>query len=259
MGEMPGPFIGTSGWTYPGWREGFYAGVPQRRWLGHCARHFTALEVNATFYRLLKESTYERWRTETPEGFAFAIKGSRFVTHVKRLREVKESVRLQRARTAGLGPKLKAVLWQLPPGLHKDTDLLRDFAEALSGWPESRHALEFRHASWFDNEVAACLAAHELAACISDAASWPMWEVVTTDLVYVRLHGHERTYASRYGADGLEPWAERARGWLAEGREVHVYFDNDMEGAAPDDALRLMEMLGVRPAWAANAGEQRSA
>lgn len=198
MTRAPELRIGTSGWSYPGWRQGFYAGVAQRRWLGHCAEHFTALEVNATFYRLLKESTYERWRKETPDGFVFAVKGSRFITHVKRLNDVAEAVSLQRERTAGLGSKLRAVLWQMPQSLHKDMARLAGFAAALGAWPEARHALEFRHPSWFDDEVAGCLAAHRLAVCISDAASWPMWDRVSTDLVYVRLHGHERTYASAY-------------------------------------------------------------
>jgi uncharacterized protein YecE (DUF72 family) len=240
----PRAFIGTSGWSYPGWRSDFYSGVPQRQWLAHCAAHFTAIEVNATFYRQLKESTLVRWRDETPEGFAFAIKGHRFVTHIDRLKAPAAPVAREREAVVALGPKLRVVLWQLPPGLHKDMERLRKFLAALDEWPEVRHTIEFRHTSWFDDEVAAALADHRIAACISDAADWPMWEAVTTDLVYVRLHGHTRTYASPYSEAELSMWAGRARGWLAERREVHVYFDNDMEGAAPLDAMRLLEMVG---------------
>jgi uncharacterized protein YecE (DUF72 family) len=249
-GRAPGAFIGTSGWSYPGWRSGFYSGVAQRKWLAHCAAHFTGIEVNATFYRQMKESTLMRWRDETPERFAFAVKGHRFVTHIGRLKAPADPVARQREAVAALGPKLRVVLWQLPASLHKDMARLNRLLAALDGWPEARHTVEFRHTSWFDDEVAAALAAHRVAACISDAADWPMWEAVTTDLAYVRLHGHTRTYASPYSEPDLSVWAERARGWLKEGREVHVYFDNDMEGAAPFDAMRLLDMVSEQVAGA---------
>jgi len=244
-------FVGLSGWSYPAWRAGFYKGVPQRRWLAHCAAHFGAVEVNATFYRRLREAIYVRWREETPPGFVFAVKGHRQVTHLHKLSDAADPVARQRTDTAALGDRLAAVLWQTPASLHKDMDRLGAFAEILDGWPQPRHAIEFRHTSWFDDEVAACLAGHGLAVCISDAGTWPMWDRVTTDLVYVRLHGHEVTYASSYNDAQLGAWAARSRGWTAEGRDVHVYFDNDMEGAAPYDALRLIDTLGAGGAAAA--------
>jgi len=235
--------IGTSGWTYPSWRSGFYAGVPQRRWLAHCAERFTGIEVNATFYRQLKPETVAGWRANTPADFAFAVKGHRFVTHVRRLKDVEEP--LQRAKTGlePLGDKLACVLWQLPPSLKKDPGLLRDFGGRLAAWRKTRHVIEFRHRSWFDDETLAILAEHALATCISDAPRWPMWEAAVPALAYVRLHGHERLYASRYGEEGLRPWAERVLSWLADGCDVHVYFDNDAEGAAPDDAQTLIAMV----------------
>lgn len=236
--------IGTSGWNYPAWKDGFYAGIKQRDWLGFCAGRFTGIEVNATFYREMRETTFARWRDVTPGGFLFAIKGHRFITHRRLLAEPEEPLARQRGNAAALGKKLGAVLWQLPPRFAKDMARLERFLRALDGWPEARHALEFRHRSWFDAEVADMLGAYRAANCISDAASWPMWEAVTSDLVYVRLHGHERTYASSYDDAQLEAWAARARTWLTEGRDVHVYFDNDAEGAAPWNALRLLEMLG---------------
>lgn len=239
----PQAYIGTSGWNYKSWKDGFYAGVRQRDWLRFCAQRFTAIEVNATFYRLQEKSTFERWRDETPDDFRFAIKGNRFLTHNKKLADAAGSVRLDRERARGLGNKLAAVVWQMPRFLRKNIGRLRDFAAALSGWPETRHALEFRHASWFDEEVADCLRAHRLAVCISDAADWPMWDAVTTDVVYIRLHGHTRTYASAYSAAALERWANRVCVWLTEGRDVHVYFDNDAEGAAPRDTLRLIGLV----------------
>lgn len=236
-------YIGTSGWNYPSWRGSFYAGRPQRDWLRYCADRFTAIEINATFYRLQRRSTFEGWRAQTPDGFRFAIKGNRYLTHNKRLVAPEESIHLERERATGLGDKLAVVLWQLPAHVHKNVERLQNFADALRGWPETRHALEFRHRSWFDDDVAACLQRHGIAACLSDAADWPMWEALTSDLVYVRLHGHTRTYASSYSRTSLERWAVRARRWLADGRDVHVYFDNDREGAAPRNALSLLRLI----------------
>lgn len=242
MINAPRPRIGTSGWTYPAWSQGFYAGVPRRRWLAHCAEHFTGIEVNATFYRQLKPETLANWREQTPPDFAFAVKGHRFVTHVRRLKDVDEPLVRAKAGLAPLDGKLAAVLWQLPPSLKKDTVLLRNFGEQLESWQEPRHVIEFRHRSWFDDETLTVLAECGLATCISDAPRWPLWEAVASSLAYVRLHGHERLYASAYGKDGLRPWAEKVRTWLAAGNDVHVYFDNDAEGAAPEDAKRLIAM-----------------
>ena len=131
----------------------------------------------------------------------------------------------------------------MPSYFHKNLKKLHAFAQALRFWPDTRHVLEFRHASWFDQEVRQCLRDHNIAVCISDAVDWPMWDTVTTDVAYVRLHGHTRTYASAYRKSSLLFWANRMQSWLAEGRDVHIYFDNDAEGAAPYDALRLIKLL----------------
>ncbi len=249
--------IGLSGWNYPAWRRGFYAGVPQRRWLQYCAERFTGIEVNATFYGQQRETTFRKWRDETPADFAFAIKGHRFVTHVRRLNNVEDSVQRQRDSVSPLGDKLSVMLWQLPETLHKNMERLRGFATLLDDWSDVRHTIEFRHTSWFDGEVAECLTEHRLAACLSDAADWSMWDPeehgLTTDLVYIRLHGHTRTYASSYSEESLKEWAALARRWLDERREVHIYFDNDAEGAAPYNALRLMDLLGLTKTEAAGA------
>jgi len=237
--------IGTSGWNYANWKDDFFAGVARKNWLRYCASRFTGLEVNATFYRSLKPETYARWRDETPQGFRFAVKGHRIVTHTRRLRDAAASVAYQRETLAPLGNRLGVVLWQTPASFEKDLGALDAFLDVLKGWDAVRHVLEFRHKSWFDDETAARLGDARVASAISDAPKWPMWEVVTTDLAYVRLHGHTRTYASAYSPQLLKEWAERAAAWLDEGREVHVYFDNDSEGAAPHDALRLMDRLGI--------------
>jgi uncharacterized protein YecE (DUF72 family) len=239
--------VGTSGWTYPEWQTLFYAKVPRRSWLRHYATRFGAVEVNATFYHLLKASTFERWRDETPDEFRFAIKGNRFLTHRKRLADPAVSIAKDRERASALGGKLAVVLWQTPRSLPRDIDSLKVFVDALSSWPEARHAVELRHERWFTDDVAACLSAARIAACQSDAADWPLWDAVTTDLVYVRLHGHERTYWSEYAAQQLSSWARRVRLWRAEGRDVHVYFDNTADGTALRDAERLLSMLGGEP------------
>ncbi|HYA37000.1 MAG TPA: DUF72 domain-containing protein [Candidatus Methylomirabilis sp.] len=238
--------IGTSGWNYDSWRDDFYRARPRREWLRFCAERFTGIEVNATFYRLQSCDTFRRWREETAADFRFAIKGNRFLTHNKKLADPLPAIRLERDRARGLGDKLAAVLWQLPEAFHKNMERLQGFARALRSWRTARHALEFRHASWFDDEVAECLRAHGLAVCQSDAADWPMWDAVTTDLVYIRLHGHDITYASSYSQKELQSWAGRLRRWLRQGRDVHVYFDNDAFGAAPQNALALIRLLEQR-------------
>lgn len=196
-------YIGTSGWNYASWRDSFYANVPRAHWLTHCAERFTGLEVNATFYRLQKRATFAGWRAHTPAAFRFAIKGNRYLTHNKKLSDPAASIRRERDRARGLGDKLAVVVWQLPRSFRRNLDRLEQFAHALRHWRTARHALEFRHDSWFNDEVAACLRAHRLAVCQSDAAEWPLWDAITTDLVYVRLHGHTRTYVSSYGPAAL--------------------------------------------------------
>ena len=237
-------YIGTSGWNYKSWRNGFYGNTPQKRWLRFCAERFSAIEVNGTFYRLQEKSTFKKWRDETPKHFVFAIKGHRYVTHNKKLLDVGEAVIRCRESASPLGERLAAVVWQLPAFLKKNFGRLEQFLEDLGHWESTRHAIEFRHKSWFDDEVAECLERHKIAVCMSDAPDWPMWDRVTTDLVYIRLHGHTRKYASSYSKAALEKWAMRIRHWLGEKRAVHVYFDNDAEGAAPRNSLTLLEMLG---------------
>jgi len=236
-------YIGTSGWDYDAWREPFYGERPTKDWLRFCATRFTAIEVNATFYRLQSVEIFRRWRDETPAAFRFAIKAHRYLTHNRKLNDPLPPIRLERTRAAGLGAKLAVVAWQLPHNLHRNLERIEGFARALRHWRRVRHAVEFRHVSWFDDEVGACLREHRIAVCQSDAADWPMWEAVTTDLVYVRLHGHEVTYASAYSEIELRAWARKVRRWTGEGRDVHVYFDNDAFGHAPRNAQRLIALV----------------
>jgi uncharacterized protein YecE (DUF72 family) len=240
-------FIGTSGWVYPGWRAHLYADTPLRRWLEVASRTFDALEINGSFYTQIKPETYRRWRDETPDDFRFALKGHRFVTHYKRLRDCEDSVVRLRDQAAGLGDKLAAVVWQLPSNFGIDLPRLAAFAGALKRWPTVVHSLELRHRSWFTPEVAALLREEAIAVCLSDAPDFPLWDEVTSELVYVRLHGHTRKYASSYSTASLQRWASKIERWIAEGRDVHVYFDNDAEGHAVRNALTLRALLDGEP------------
>jgi uncharacterized protein YecE (DUF72 family) len=249
-------YVGTSGWVYRSWRAHLYRDVPTRLWLAHASRTFDALEINASFYKQISPETFRRWRDETPPGFRFTLKGHRFITHYKRLADVEDSIVRVRDPALELGAKLAVVVWQLPSGFRADLKRLDGFLTALRAWPGVRHAMELRHRSWFTEAVRARLAAARVASCISDAPDFPLWRAVTTDLVYVRLHGHTRKYASSYSRASLRRWAADARAWLAEGRDVHVYFDNDAEGAAVQDALALRAELD---AGAASVNRRRRA
>lgn len=221
-------------------------GVRLKDRLAHTSRMFNSVEVNGSYYRQIARERYVAWNTETPPAFRFAVKGHRYVTHYRRLSDCGDSVRRLREQAGGLGDKLAVVVWQLPATFKRDLGRLDDFLRVLAQWPETRHALEMRHPSWFIDDVRAKLHEARVASCLSDAPDFPMWDAVTTDLVYVRLHGHTRKYASSYSAAGLARWAARAQGWAAEGRDVYVYLDNDAEGAAIPNAVTLTELLGLR-------------
>jgi uncharacterized protein YecE (DUF72 family) len=248
MGEIR---VGTSGWAYPSWRGDFFPrGLVQRKELSYLAERVSALEINGSFYALQRPSSYQRWRDATPDDFVFAVKGSRFITHLKRLRDVEQALaRFFASGLEELGPKLGPVLWQLPATQVFDPALMADFyallPRTLGGRPV-RHALEFRNRSFCSDESFAQLREHDIACVISDSPGrWPMAEAVTSDLVYVRLHGHTELYASGYAPASLDRWAERCREW-AHDADVHVYFDNDARGRAPWDAVRLLMALDGR-------------
>ncbi|MCE5275158.1 MAG: DUF72 domain-containing protein [Deltaproteobacteria bacterium] len=233
--------IGTSGWNYDHWRGVFYPeGLPRARWLGHYAQTFSSVEVNATFYRQMRPSTFEKWRQGTPEGFLWAVKASRFITHIKRLADAQGALSVFMKSLEPLREKLGPILFQLPPTLFFDKGLCEAFCSLLPA--VHRYALEARHASWTESEALQCLADHCIAWCISDTAGrYPSLEAVTADFVYVRLHGSTSLYASCYSEEELRQWAARIRDF---GRDAYVYFDNDFMGYAPKNALRLLTILG---------------
>jgi uncharacterized protein YecE (DUF72 family) len=241
-------YIGTSGWVYAGWREHLYANTPVRKWLQVASRAFDALEINGSFYTQIKPETYQRWYDETPAEFRFALKGHRFVTHYKRLRDCSDSVIRLRDQAKPLREKLAAVVWQLPSNFQCSLERLEDFMRSLAAWPDVRHSLELRHRSWFNVQVADVMRAANVGVCMGDAPDFPMWREVTSDVVYVRLHGHTKKYASSYSEQSLQRWAVDVRQWLDEGRDVHVYFDNDALGHAVRNALRFQRIvLGTPP------------
>jgi uncharacterized protein YecE (DUF72 family) len=237
-------YIGTSGWSYPHWRGTFYpAKLPARRHFEYYCDHFDTVEINASFYNLLRETTVEKWIGESPADFTFVLKGSRFVTHMKRLTEPAESTERFLKSIEGFGDKLGPLLWQLPPRFGKDVARLDEFLASLP--KQYRNTVEFRDHSWHAEDVYAVLRSHNAAFCIYELAGFTSPVEVTADFVYIRLHGPSvRKYEGEYGDAGTGEWAERIRKWNRKGLPVYCYFDNDQHGYAAFDALRLKQQLG---------------
>jgi uncharacterized protein YecE (DUF72 family) len=245
---MSAVYIGTSGWTYDGWRGPFYPlDVPKKHWLQWYAKVFVSTEINGSFYRTPSLRAVRAWRDQTPKGFLFAWKASKFITHWKRLSDKsKNSLDLMDTRLTALGPKVGPVLFQLPARFKADRDRLAYFLKMLS--KRRRYAFEFRDASWYEPEVFKLLAVHNVALCFSDHHDAPApWEV-TAEHVYIRGHGPTGQYRGRYRLTTLDKWATSIRHWKRAGRDVYCYFDNDVKSAAPKDARRLMDLLSPRTA-----------
>lgn len=243
---LPKIFIGTSGWNYRHWRAGFYHKTPQKMWLGYYATKFNSVEINATFYRLQNPETFRHWAANTPVQFRFSLKANRFLTHNKRLLDPENSVKIEQQHASNLEKKLLAVLWQLPPGfVHSQRHFLRlhTFLKTLAGWNEVFHVIEFRHDSWFVESVRCLMEDYGVGICQSDSANWPLWPAVSSDFVYVRLHGNIQTYVSAYTNSQLTQWANKICAWQTQGKRVLVYFDNDAEGAAPENAQQLQKIV----------------
>lgn len=270
--------IGTSGWNYPEWRGGFYpVGLPHRRELEYLAERLDSVELNGSFYSLQKPANYRSWVARTPDGFLFAVKGGRYITHLKRLRDIR--VPLANFFASGvlaLGAKLGPVLWQFPGNVSFDPERFAGFlamlprttaeALALAGehddkvggdrvWLEIdedrplRHAVEPRHPSFGTPAALALLREHGVALVAADTAgTWPYFEETTADFTYIRLHGHRVLYEGPYREVSLDRWADKIRR-AAEAGDVYVYFDNTSTGDAPYDALTLAGLLAeARPA-----------
>lgn len=232
-------YIGTSGWSYDHWKGIFYPeDRPKAKWLEFYADHFMSVEVNATFYRSMKPKTFENWREKTPDRFLWAVKASRYITHIRRLKDVREPLERFMASLKLLREKLGPILFQLPPSLAFDAEVFESFCNYL---PEEKlYTIEARHPSWLEEDALSALRRHHIAWCISDTPGrYPYCEAVTSDFIYIRLHGSRKLYSSEYSEEELRAWAEKIRRW---GKDTYVYFNNDFMGYAPKNAARLKEL-----------------
>ena len=268
--------VGISGWRYEPWRGVFYPeGLAQRRELEFCGAHFPTVEINGSFYSLQRPEYYEAWYRETPPGFVFAVKGSRYITHMLRLTNIEKPLaNFYASGVFALKEKLGPFLWQFPEMFHFKPERLAAFFRLLPRTTQQalalarkrdarltgrarlsvdadrplRHAVEVRHASFETDAFLEILRRHGVGLVVADTAGkWPMILETTSDLAYVRLHGAEELYVSGYNDAALEVWADRIRGWHSAGRDVVVYFDNDVKVRAPFDAMRLHELLDLTP------------
>jgi len=232
--------IGTSGWSYSHWKEIFYPPhIIESKWLCFYSEHFDTVEVNATFYRIPNPKIFNNWYQKTPNNFIWAVKGSKFITHTRRLKDSKEPLLKLYTAVERLKEKLGIILFQLPPSLSFDRGLFLSFCENLDN--AHQHAIEIRHPSWIDTLVFEILKEYNIAFCLSDTAGrYPYHEVITADFIYVRLHGSKKLYVSEYSEDELQDWAKKIRNW---GMPTYIYFDNDAKGFAIKNAKRLKEIL----------------
>ena len=266
--------IGISGWRYDPWRGVFYPeGMPQRRELEFCGRHFPTVELNGSFYSLQRPEYYSQWYEETPAGFVFAVKGSRYITHLLRLKNIERPLaNFLASGILNLRDKLGPFLWQFPPMFRFDADRLCRFFRLLPRTTSAalalarrrdarmigrsrlaidadrplRHAVEIRHPSFMTSAFVRLLREHDIGLVVADTAGkWPKMFHVTANFVYVRLHGDIKIYTSGYSDRALSSWARRIRNWDRDGRDIYVYFDNDVKVKAPFDALNLMRKLGL--------------
>ena len=231
-------WIGTSGWHYKHWVGKFYPpGLPASRMLAHYIQQFDTVELNNSFYRLPTRAALESWRDSTPSGFHFAVKGSRFLTHMKKLKNAEQGLQRFLDAVDILGDKLGVILFQLPPNWEVDPERLAGFLSLLPS--HHRYAFEFRNPTWNVQPIYDLLGRYNIAWCIFDLAGYLSPLQVTADFAYVRLHGPGGKYQGTYAGSTLEQWAARINDWNSRLQAVYAYFDNDDSGYAPQDALRL--------------------
>jgi len=247
---MPKTYVGTSGFSYKHWSDGIFypKDIPQRKWLEYYTEYFNTVELNVSFYRLPKESVFEGWYRRTPENFIFVLKGSRFITHIKKLADCNDSIEFFFNSAKELKEKLGVVIWQLPPNFHVNAERLQKFCELLEEnkvAKDTKHVFEFRHESWFRDEIYEVLRKHNFSLCVAHSRCWPYEEVATADFVYMRFHGGEVLYGSNYSDEELQGWAAKAKKWLSENRDIYAYFNNDAYGYAVYNAKKFRELLST--------------
>jgi uncharacterized protein YecE (DUF72 family) len=238
-------YIGTSGWHYEHWRGIFYPEkLPKTKWLEFYAGQFTTVELNNSFYRLPSEAAFAAWRDSTPANFTFAVKVSRFITHIKRLKDTGEAVDKFITRAKILGDKLGPLLYQLPPSMHRNDERLESF---LSTLPRGlKHVFEFRHQSWLDKEVFQILYKYNTGFCVFDMPSVSCPLVATADFAYIRFHGSTGLYSSCYSDEELASWAKRLVNLARNLKAIYIYFNNDAEAFAVENAITLGTYLKTR-------------
>jgi uncharacterized protein YecE (DUF72 family) len=235
--------VGCCGWQYRHWRGRFYPReLPTDAWLEHYATTFDTVELNNSFYRLPEADAFAAWARRVPPDFCFAVKASRYLTHLKRLREPREPLDRLWSRAARLGPHLGPMLYQLPPRWDRNLDRLRDFVAALPR--DRRQAIEFRDPSWYHADVYEVLVEGGVSLCLHDMPGSATKPEPVGSFIYVRFHGASGKYRGGYSDDELRTWAGRLREWADDGRSCFAYFNNDVGGHAPRDAVRLRELIG---------------
>jgi uncharacterized protein YecE (DUF72 family) len=233
--------VGCSGWQYRHWRGAFYpSDLPQAEWLDYYASQFDTVEINNTFYRLPDAAAFATWKQLVPRGFLFAVKGSRFLTHMKKLKDPEEPLERLFTRAQHLGRAFGPVLYQLPPNWRVDPERLELFVRALPR--HRRHAIEFRDPTWYTGEVFAMLARYGVALCVHDMAGSATGRIAVGPFIYARFHG-PRKYSGRYDDGTLDTWASWLSAQRHEGKAVFAFFNNDTNAEAPRDAMRLRDRL----------------
>jgi uncharacterized protein YecE (DUF72 family) len=237
-------YVGCSGWHYEHWRGLYYPQeLPRPRWLSFYSHQFDTVELNNSFYRMPSEKAFTAWRESTPEGFVFAVKVSRFVTHIKRLKNLGTGVDDFVSRAGFLKEKLGPLLYQLPPSMKRNDELLQSFLSSLP--PRYRHVIEFRHESWIDDAVFSILRRHSVGLCVFDMPGLSCPLAATSDFAYVRFHGNEGLYSSRYSAEELSRWVQRIARLGQDVRATYIYFNNDAEACAVENARTLRNLLDI--------------
>jgi uncharacterized protein YecE (DUF72 family) len=235
-------YIGCSGWHYEHWRGLHYPKeLPKPKWLSFYARQFDTVELNNSFYRLPSEKAFNTWQESTPDDFVFAVKVSRFITHVKRLKSLGSAVENFLSRADLLKEKLGPLLYQLPPSMGRNDEVLKNFLSTLPS--KYQHVIEFRHESWIDEAVFDILRRHNVGLCVFDMPGFGCPLVATSHFAYVRLHGSEGLYSSSYSDEELAQWAQRIARLSHDVRVSYIYFNNDAEAFAIENAMTLRSLL----------------
>ena len=235
-------YIGTSGWHYDHWRDRFYpATLAKAKWLEFYAGNFNTVELNNSFYRLPSEAAFTNWRDSTPPDFTYSVKVSRFISHIKRLKDTGDAVEKFIARARILDKKLGPLLYQLPPSMHRNDELLESFLSGLPG--DVRHVVEFRHKSWLEEGVFNILRKYNTGLCVFDMPSVSCPLVATADFAYVRFHGNSALYSSCYSDQELASWGEKISNLARSLKEVYIYFNNDVGAFAVKNAVTLRNYL----------------